>query len=77
MGLLFLLDRLGVVDSGAYVPDLMFGGVGGVPVRTSGHTGTMKWSLIPAAVLGVMGVIFAPSRPRRCSFPWSSPSPPS
>ena len=30
-----------------------------VPVRMSGHTGTMKWPLIPAAALGVLAVIFA------------------
>ncbi|MDE8668161.1 hypothetical protein PY310_06125 [Pseudarthrobacter sp. H3Y2-7] len=36
-----------------------FGALSAVPVRTSGHTGTMKWPLIPAAVLGVLGVLFA------------------
>jgi len=30
-----------------------------VPVRASDGTGRMKWPLIPAAVLGVLGVIFA------------------
>lgn len=30
-----------------------------VPVRGSDGTGRMKWPLIPAAVLGVLGVIFA------------------
>ncbi|WP_320536342.1 hypothetical protein [Pseudarthrobacter sp. IC2-21] len=36
-----------------------FGALSAVPVRTSGHTATMKWPLIPAAVLGVLGVLFA------------------
>jgi uncharacterized membrane protein HdeD (DUF308 family) len=36
-----------------------FGLLSFVPVRTSDHTGWMKWPLIPAAVLGVLGVIFA------------------
>jgi hypothetical protein len=36
-----------------------FGVVSAVPVRTSGHTGTMKWPLIPAVILGVLGLIFA------------------
>ena len=36
-----------------------FGVVSAVPVRTSGHTGTMKWPLIPAAILGALGLIFA------------------
>lgn len=30
-----------------------------VPVPGSDGTGKMKWPLIPAAVLGVLGVIFA------------------
>jgi hypothetical protein len=36
-----------------------FGVLSAVPVQASGHAGTMKWPLIPAAVLGVLGVIFA------------------
>jgi hypothetical protein len=36
-----------------------FAVVSAVPVRTSGHTGTMKWPLIPAAILGVLGAVFA------------------
>jgi len=36
-----------------------FGSLSLVPVRTSDHTGRMKWPLIPAAVLAVLGVIFA------------------
>lgn len=35
-----------------------FGVLSLVPVRTSGNTGRMKWPLIPAAVLAVLGVIF-------------------
>lgn len=36
-----------------------FGLLSVVPVRTSDHTGRLKWPLIPAAVLAVLGVIFA------------------
>ena len=36
-----------------------FGLLSVVPVHALGHTGRMKWPLIPAAVLGVLGVIFA------------------
>lgn len=36
-----------------------FGVLSLVPVRDAGHTVRMKWPLIPAAVLAVMGVIFA------------------
>lgn len=36
-----------------------FGLLSLVPVRLSDHTGRMKWPLIPAAVLAVLGVIFA------------------
>ncbi|WP_255771705.1 hypothetical protein [Pseudarthrobacter sulfonivorans] len=36
-----------------------FGVLSAVPVRTSGHTGTMKWPLVPAGVLGVLGLIFS------------------
>jgi drug/metabolite transporter (DMT)-like permease len=36
-----------------------FGFLSVVPVRTSDHTGRMKWPLIPAAVLAALGVIFA------------------
>jgi uncharacterized membrane protein HdeD (DUF308 family) len=36
-----------------------FGLLSVVPVRTSDHTGRMKWPLIPAAVLAVLGAIFA------------------
>lgn len=36
-----------------------FGVLSLVPVRTSENTGRMKWPLIPAAVLGGLGVIFA------------------
>jgi uncharacterized membrane protein HdeD (DUF308 family) len=51
---------------GATVPAVLFlglaatlGALSRVPVRDSGHTGRMKWPLIPAAVLAVLGVIFA------------------
>lgn len=36
-----------------------FGLISLVPVRTAGHTVRMKWPLIPAAVLAVLGAIFA------------------
>jgi drug/metabolite transporter (DMT)-like permease len=36
-----------------------FGLLSVVPVRTSDHTGRMKWPLIPAAVLAVLGAIFS------------------
>ncbi len=36
-----------------------FGSLSLVPVRTADHTERMKWPLIPAAVLAVLGVIFA------------------
>lgn len=36
-----------------------FGLLSAVPVHASGHAERMKWPLIPAAVLGVLGVIFA------------------
>lgn len=36
-----------------------FGALSLVPVQGPGHTGRMKWPLIPAAVLAVLGVIFA------------------
>ncbi len=38
---------------------LTFGLLSRVPVRNDGHTGLMKWPLIPAAVLAVLGVVFA------------------
>jgi drug/metabolite transporter (DMT)-like permease len=51
---------------GTTVPAVLFLGLAAtfgllsvVPVRTSDHTGRMKWPLIPAAVLAVLGVIFA------------------
>ena len=36
-----------------------FGVLSLVPVPDAGPTGRLKWPLIPAAVLGVLGVIFA------------------
>ncbi|HJW00949.1 MAG TPA: hypothetical protein VJ617_17795 [Arthrobacter sp.] len=36
-----------------------FGSLSFIPVRTAGHTDRMTWPLIPAAVLAVLGVIFA------------------
>ncbi|WP_426227572.1 hypothetical protein [Pseudarthrobacter sp. DSP2-3-2b1] len=36
-----------------------FGVLSLVPVRAAGHNARMKWPLIPAAVLAVLGVIFA------------------
>ena len=36
-----------------------FGLISLVPVRTAGHAVRMKWPLIPAAVLAVLGAIFA------------------
>lgn len=36
-----------------------FGLLSLVPVRTPDHTGRMKWPLVPAAVLAVLGVAFA------------------
>jgi len=36
-----------------------FGLLSLVPVRTAEHTGRMRWPLIPAAVLAVLGVVFA------------------
>lgn len=36
-----------------------FGSLSLVPVRGSDHTGRMKWPLIPAAVLAVLGAVFA------------------
>ena len=36
-----------------------FGSLSLVPVRGSGHTGRMKWPLIPAAVLALLGAVFA------------------
>ncbi|MET4589431.1 hypothetical protein [Arthrobacter sp. 754] len=50
---------------GMTVPAVLFLGLAAtfgllslVPVKADGHTARMKWPLIPAAVLGVMGVIF-------------------
>jgi uncharacterized membrane protein HdeD (DUF308 family) len=36
-----------------------FGLLSLVPVRTADHTGRMRWPLVPAAVLAVLGVAFA------------------
>lgn len=35
-----------------------FGSLSFVPVRTAHHTERMKWPLIPAAVLAVLGAVF-------------------
>lgn len=36
-----------------------FGLLSLVPVRTADHTGRMRWPLVPAAALAVLGVVFA------------------
>lgn len=36
-----------------------FGALSLVPVQSGGHTARMKWPLIPAAALAILGVIFA------------------
>ena len=67
-GVLFTLGFIVVLPQeqlGSTVPAVLFLGFAAtfgvlslVPVRTSGHIGRMKWPLIPAAVLAVLGVIF-------------------
>lgn len=60
MGLLFLLDRLGVVDSGVYVPALMFAAVGAVFLALFVRRRDFWWAAIPGSVfLGLAAVITA------------------
>lgn len=60
MGLLFLLDRLGVADSGVYVPALMFAAVGAVFLAIFVRSREHWWAAIPGSVfLGLAAVITA------------------
>lgn len=60
VGVLLLLDRLGVVESGAYVPALMFTAVGGVFLALFIRRRENWWAAIPASVfLGLAAVAAA------------------
>lgn len=58
MGALLLLDRLGLIGSGAYVPPLTFAAVGGIFVAIFVRRRGAWWAAIPASVfLGLAAVI--------------------
>lgn len=60
VGVLLLLDRLGVLESAAYVPSLIFGGVGVVFVSLLLRRRENWWAAIPASVfLGLAAVAAA------------------
>jgi hypothetical protein len=58
MGVLLLLDQLGLIGSGAYVPPLTFTAVGGIFVAVFVRRRGNWWAAIPASVfLGLAAVI--------------------
>jgi hypothetical protein len=60
VGVLLLLDRLGVLESASYVPSLIFGGVGVVFVSLLLRRRENWWAAIPASVfLGLAAVAAA------------------
>ncbi len=60
LGLLFLLDRLGMVDSGVYVPALLFATVGAAFFALFSRSRDYWWAAIPGSVfLGLAAVITA------------------
>ena len=62
VGVLLLLDRLGVVESGAYVPALMFTAVGGVFLALYIRRRENWWAAIPGSVFLGLAAVAAATR---------------